>query len=284
MPMAYPSPLAASLTFLLVALTGAAPLTAQEPPALAVGALPETLRLDGVLDEPAWQEAPAIEGLTTTVPDEGGTPSGHTRVAVLADRTQLVIGVRCDDPDAGAIVAYSSARDSHLSGEDHVKIAFGTFLDGRSGYLFAVNPRGARYDALVANRGEGEDSDWDGVWEAAATVDEKGWGVEIRIPIRTLPFKEGSDRWHFNIQRRVQRLQETSRWASPKRDYGLAQTSRAGYLTGLPEFELGLGLGLSVRPSGVVSLAKDVRPTTLNSRPMPASTSACACLRRPPRR
>jgi hypothetical protein len=45
----------------------------------------------------------------------------------------------------------------------------------------------------------------------------------------------------------VQWLQETDRWASPKRDYKLTQTSRAGLLTGLPAFDL--GIGLSVRPS-----------------------------------
>ena len=134
---------------LSLALVVAAPAIAQEqPPELRVGTLPDELRLDGVLDEPAWQAADAISGLTTTVPVEGGTPSGRTVVRVLGNSNELVIGIRCDDPDAAAIVAYSSARDSSLGGEDHVKIVFDTFLDGRSGYVFAVNPRGARYDAL----------------------------------------------------------------------------------------------------------------------------------------
>lgn len=246
-----------SLTAL--AMICAAPAISQEPPELRVGKLPEDLKLDGVLDEPAWQEADAIDGLTTTVPVEGGTPSGRTVVRVLANSTHIVIGVRCDDPDAAAIVAYSSARDSSLRSEDHIKIVFDTFLDGRGGHIFAVNPRGARYDALVANRGEGEDEDWDGIWEAKTTVDEGGWTVEIRIPVRTMPFGEGLDRWHFNIERRVQRLQETSRWASPKRDYRIAQTSRAGFITELPRFDLGLGLGLSIRPAGVLSFNKETR-------------------------
>jgi hypothetical protein len=40
---------------------------------------------------------------------------------------------------------------------------------------------------------------------------------------------------------------ETNRWAFPARQYELIQTSRAGLLTGLPSFSL--GLGLSVRPA-----------------------------------
>ena len=50
-----------------------------------------------------------------------------------------------------------------------------------------------------------------------------------------------------NVQRRIQRLQETDRWASPQRDYTVTQTFRAGTLSGLPAFAL--GVGLTVRPS-----------------------------------
>jgi hypothetical protein len=45
----------------------------------------------------------------------------------------------------------------------------------------------------------------------------------------------------------MQRLLETDRWAFAARQYQVTQTSRAGLLTGLPEFDL--GLGLSVRPA-----------------------------------
>ena len=66
--------------------------------------------------------------------------------------------------------------------------------------------------------------------------------------MQTLSFKRGLREWHFNVQRRIQSLLETDRWASPVRQYQVTQTSRAGLLTGLPDFDL--GLGLSVRPGG----------------------------------
>ena len=53
--------------------------------------------------------------------------------------------------------------------------------------------------------------------------------------------------WHFNVERRIQRLQEIDRWASAVRQYRLTLTSRAGLITDLPDFAL--GRGLSVRPS-----------------------------------
>ena len=126
-------------------------------------------------------------------------------------------------------------------------IVFDTFLDGRSGYVFAVNPSGARFDGLVIEQGEDVNSDWDEIWEAKTSIDNNGWYAEFRIPIKSLSFGKDLTEWGFNIQRRVQRLQETSRWSGAKRDHEIDQTSRAGLLTDLPTFDH--GVGLSVRPS-----------------------------------
>src|SRR4030095_17152214 len=105
-------------------------------------------------DHPPWLTADSISDLTQIEPVEGGTPSGRTVVRVLADGAGIVIGVRADDPEPSRITAFSRARDSDLSSEDHLKIILDTYLDGRSGYVFAVNPNAARYDALVVNQGE----------------------------------------------------------------------------------------------------------------------------------
>ncbi|MCI0613282.1 DUF5916 domain-containing protein, partial [bacterium] len=61
---------------------------------------------------------------------------------------------------------------------------------------------------------------------------------------------KGLTSWYFNIERRIQRLQEIDRWASASPDYQIGQTSLAGMLDDIPDFDL--GLGLSVRPAGIV--------------------------------
>lgn len=237
---------------LLIAMTiglASAPLAAQNgpPPSLGVTPLDVDIDLDGILDEAVWARADSIPSFTMTDPVEGGETVGRTVVRVLANRHELVIGIVAYDPDPDAIVSFSKSRDPSLTSEDHVILVLDTYLDGRSGYTFAVNPTGARYDALVSGMGERQSADWDGIWEARTVVRDWGWSAEIRIPIATLGFQEGLHEWGFNIQRQVQRLQEVSRWASPKRDYAVTQTSRAGRLTGLPDFDL--GMGLSVRPA-----------------------------------
>ncbi len=238
---------------LLVAALGMAPgaLAQSVERGLVLRAAPgaTAIRLDGRLDEPAWGTADSIVSLTEVVPREGGTPVGRTVVRVLVDGPSgtLVIGVVALDPEPAGIVSFAVARDADLDDEDHVRIVLDTFRDGRSGYVFAVNPGGARFDALVSNRGESQDESWDAVWEAATARTPEGWSAEIRIPVRSLIFRSGLSGWGFNVERRVQRLQETSRWSGAQRDFALTHTSRAGVLDGLPRF--GLGLGLSVRPS-----------------------------------
>ena len=220
---------------------------APSPPSIRVAALPPGHHVDGRLDEPAWGTAEAVDAFAQTDPVEGAAPSARTIVRVLASPTAIVIGIDCEQPASVRLVSFSVRRDAPLTQEDHVRIVLGPFLDGRSGYVFAVNPSGARYDGLINPGGENDNPDWDGIWEAATSRHEGGWSAEIWIPFQSLSFRPGLHEWHFNVQRRIQSLLETDRWASPLRQYQVTQVSRAGRLTELPDADL--GLGLSVRPS-----------------------------------
>jgi hypothetical protein len=233
----------------LLLLLWATPGSTEEAgrPVLRAGVLSGELRLDGKLDEPAWLSAPEIGGLVMVEPREGDAPSFPTEVRVLAGPRAIVFGIRNLDPEPARIVSFTKERDGDFSAEDHVVILLDTFQDGRSGYVFAVNPGGARMDALVQPGGEDIDINWDGEWEAATHRDDTGWAAEIRIPITTLSFKRELEAWGFNVQRWIQRIQEANRWASPRQDYEVFQASQAGLLEGLPRFDLGLGLG--IRPA-----------------------------------
>jgi len=228
------------------------------PPARRVKcAIPRSgFLLDGVLSEPVWATADSISSLVTIEPEEGGTPATRTVIKVLTSPSEIVIGVFCEDAP-GDIVAFSKERDSELEQEDHILFVFDTFLDGRSGYVFAVNPNGARFDGLVAEKGEEVNSDWDAIWEARTSRDDTGWYAEIRIPIQSIAFEKDLTTWGFNVQRRVQRLQETSRWSGASRDFEIFQTSRAGLLTDIGALDL--GVGMSIRPS-VIGTADHPEP------------------------
>ena len=232
---------------------------AQEPPRIRAGAMAAGLHIDGVLDEPMWSAAEPIDQFTQTDPDEGQPATARTQVRVIASATAIAIGVVCDD-DPNGIVSFSVRRDAGLNNEDHVRMVLGPFFDGRSGYVFTINPTGARYDGLIEPGGD-DNSEWDGIWDAATKRTDSGWTAELLIPIHTLSFNPDLREWHFNVQRRIQRRLETDRWAFPARQYQLTQTSRAGILSELPAFDL--GVGLTVRPAvttggGVPATGADV--------------------------
>ncbi len=233
------------------------------PPVLTAAALPAGVTVDGRLDEPAWATADSIACLVEVEPRQGAAPSARTVIKVLANADELLIAVAAHQPDGVHIVSYAKAPDSPLRDEDHIRIVLDTFLDGRSGYVFAVNPSGARYDALVANQGEGENESWDGVWEARTFRGDSAWFAEIRIPVRSLAFRKDLHQWGFNVERRIQALQETDRWFGASRDYKVSQTSRAGRLRGLPSFDL--GIGMTVRPALTGGGGKPTPDTTVVS-------------------
>jgi hypothetical protein len=215
-------------------------------PRLRAGATNAALRVDGRLDEPAWAGVDSVE-LVQVEPREGARPSARTVVRVLATSDAIVIGIRADDPEGDHQVSFSRQRDASLSSEDHVKIVLDSYGDGRSGYVFAVNPDGARYDALVTDEGQSENANWDTVWEAATARTATGWSAEILIPVKSIMFRRGLAAWGFNVQRRIQRLQETDRWAGAVQDALVTRVGRAGVLEDLPAFDV--GIGLTVRPS-----------------------------------
>lgn len=257
---------AALIPAVVLASAAGTTLSAQlrDRPRLRVTPLTEELVLDGRMREGVWATADSAV-LTEFEPTQGASPPERTVVKVLANTDVLVFGIRCDDTDPGRITSFSRARDADLTTEDHVRLVLDPFLNEQSGYVFAVNPNGARYEALITEQaqrlGARENANWDTIWEAAAARSRAGWSVEIRIPVKSLLYKPGLTEWGFNVQRRVERKLETQRWAYPSRDWRITQMSRAGLLVEVPGFSL--DGGLSVRPA--LTMASGV--------PAPATTA-----------
>ena len=166
-----------TISILFLVFIAEIPVLAQDyqPPLHTVGKVLGDIKLNGDLSEDSWQEAPVLTNLKTTVPIEGGEPTGVTEVRILAEAMNIYIGIICFDPDPSGIVSFSKLRDVDLQNEDHIRIVLDPSKDGQSGYIFGVNPSAARYDALVSNRGESENKNWDGVWEAKTAITENGW-------------------------------------------------------------------------------------------------------------
>ena len=105
--------------------------------AIRIGNSSQGIRLDGELRESAWETADSIATLTQVEPRQGSAPSARTVIRVVATGDAIVFGVRAENPPGVASVAFARQRDAVLDSEDYIKIVLDTYLDGRSGYVFA---------------------------------------------------------------------------------------------------------------------------------------------------
>jgi hypothetical protein len=193
-----------------------------------------TIRIDGVLDEPAWQEAPVARNFIQNDPREGEPATFDTEVRLLYDDEALYIGVFARDDEPGRIIVNDLKKDFNTGSSDGFRVILDTFDDGRNGYQFAINPAGAKWDAQVANEGRENNANWDGIWEVRTRVDELGWYAEMMIPFRTLKFGDGdSQTWGMNFERKLRRLNEDSYWSPLPRIYNIERVSLAGTAEGM---------------------------------------------------
>jgi hypothetical protein len=224
------------------------------PVRIVAGKATSPIHLDGVLDEPAWQQAGVISNLTQQSPHPGAPTAFHTEVRILVDGDTLYLGVTCFDPDPPKIAVHTMQRDGDMDGDDTVAFVLDTFGDRVTGYYFRINAAGARQDGLI-NDPENISLDWDGIWDARASTGPQGWTAEIAMPARTLRFPTGQAFWGFNIERSVPRDRVTLRLAGISLDARLADFRRDAELAGVGD--LRQGLGLSISPYGLVEAARD---------------------------
>ena len=175
---------------------------------------------------------------------------------MLYDSNHLYIGVRAFDSTPERVIATEMRRDSaRMLDEENFQVILDTFRDRRSGYMFVVNPLGAKLEQQIFEEGGGNargaasnvNRDWNGVWEAAARRTSDGWAAEIEIPMVTLRSPDVPVQiWGINFMRSIRHKNEQVYWSPVPKPYSLTQVSMAGSLTGMTN--INRGLDLRVKP------------------------------------
>ena len=184
-----------------------------DPGVAAATRITESVRLDGLLTEPFWRRSPPLTGFRQRQPDAGRPASDSTEVHIVFDDQTLYIGIVAYAPSG--VTARVLQRDRLLGsdgfggiafgGDDAVAILLDTFHDHRNAFVFATNPNGAEFDALLSDEGRDFNVDWRGVWSVHAARFPGGWSAELAIPFRTLryPPGKGPRTWGVNVARMI---------------------------------------------------------------------------------
>ena len=184
---------------------------------LSASRLHEALRIDGRLDEPAWQTAVRIGNFTEVEPGDNVRPPVDTEAWLAYDADNLYIGFVCYDDNPAAIRASVSDRDNMFA-DDWAGLVIDTFHDQQNGYFFVVNPRGIQGDLFRSRNNE--DSSYDTVWYSGGQLTDFGWTAEVAIPFRSIRFPDRPvQEWgvhFFRTRPRESRAQYS--WAPLSRD------------------------------------------------------------------
>ena len=194
-------------------------------------------KLDGILDDKAWINAPIATDFVELRPNAGTheTHEERTEVKILYDNNAIYIGARMYETDPSKIAREFATRDQ-IGNADFIGVLFDTYKDGINASGFFVTSTNGQYDAKYGPpnaEGNDEDANWNAVWTSKVKIDEFGWTAEMRIPYSALRFaKKDIQTWGMNIIRKRQNLQRQLFWneIDPKMNGFINQE---GILTGM---------------------------------------------------
>lgn len=233
-PFAWPSALAGlALLSAIPAISARAQSAASSKRAVAIR-VSNGPRVDGVMDDAEWRDAPIVSDFVQKIPVEGAVPSVRTEVRFVYDEQALYVGARLRRDDPQAIRTSVTRRDAESDAETFT-VSLDTYLDRRTAYSFSVSSGGVRGDVYHAQDSEdsGREPQYDPVWSARAKVDAEGWTAEMRIPFSQLRFNPADrQEWGLELTRYVADKAERDQWVLiPIQAAGFS--SRFGQLDGI---------------------------------------------------
>src|SRR5438034_10017081 len=209
-----------------------------------------TVKIDGVLDEPAWSRAALLTGFSQYRPVDGRPAEDSTDVLVWYAPDAIYFGIRAFEPHGHVVRATLADRDN-IDADDHVAILLDTYLDHRRATMFAVNPLGVQEDGVwsdgVAAGAAGGpsaggrfdatiDLNPDFVYQSRGRVTPWGFEVEVRIPFKSLRYQSADPQdWGLQIERITQHNGYEDTWTPAVRASAsfLIQSGKIVGLTGL---------------------------------------------------
>ncbi|MBN1940019.1 MAG: carbohydrate binding family 9 domain-containing protein, partial [Candidatus Aminicenantes bacterium] len=163
------------------------------------------IRIDGLLDDPAWEKAARLDIAYEWTPGENVPPPVKSEVLVTYDDSYFYVAFRCFDPEPKAIRAHLMDRDATdtLIQDDHISFMVDTFNDERRAFQFRVNPLGVQADAVFSEMEGYEDFSWDAIWKSAGRIEDFGYTIEVALPFNQLRFPSGGgvQTWGFEADR-----------------------------------------------------------------------------------
>ncbi len=151
--------------------------------------------LDGVLDDPAWQQAKSLQ-LRSVLHDDA---AWGTAVMLTYDDEFLYVAASCQKGNRGTYTSESSPRkrDEDLTPHDRLDLLLDIDRDWATSYRLTIDYRGHTAESCWG------DNTWNPLWYVAADQTDQQWRIEVAIPWHQLIGKPpgASQAWALQVQR-----------------------------------------------------------------------------------
>jgi hypothetical protein len=187
------------------------------------------IKVDGVMDEPAWSQAELATHFFMVLPMDTSYAQVKTEVRMTYDRQNLYLLAVCYNALKGPYMVESLKRDFSFVKNDNFLLFMDPFDDQTNGFTFGANAAGAQWDGTMYEGGK-VDLNWDNKWVSAVKEYPDRWIFEAAIPFKTIRYKKGISRWGINFSRNDLKTKEKSSWAPVPRQFPTASLAYTGVL------------------------------------------------------
>ena len=180
---------------------------------ITIPRISEAPKIDGVLNDSAWQNAPVATDFVERQPTNGIPipDSLETSVKIVYDNLGIYFGATMKDPQPDKILKELTERDG-IGNDDFFFILLNGYNDRQQSLQFIVTAAGVQYDAKMTN--ENEDNSWNGIWYSAVQINDDGWVAEIFIPYSEVRFpNKDIQLWGLNMEREIRRTRSRYTWS-----------------------------------------------------------------------
>lgn len=196
--------------FTILLLAGCIMMQAQERKQVTAVRVEQPPAIDGSLDEDVWLKAEPASGFIQRERVPGAPTSQPTEVRILYDDVAIYVGAMMHDVSADSVLHELGKRDTE-GNTDLFGLVLDTYNDDINAYGFFVTAAGVQIDARYS--AEGQDFNWNAVWESATRITGKGWIAEFKIPHSAIRFGQKEEQvWGVNFLRKIRRLRENAFW------------------------------------------------------------------------
>ncbi len=140
----------------------------------------ESIKVDGILDEPEWENAFSINEFYQTSPFNLKKSKDETVAYIFSNKDGIYVGFINKQSNA-SMLSKKTLRDemTSLSDKNSVNIDFDG--DGNKAYILAINLGDSYFDAIKIKTGDFK-TDWDGDWIAKTKRYDGYWVSEFYLP------------------------------------------------------------------------------------------------------